>query len=61
MDFDPINNYTEPHVNEYIKSFEPIKYTPKASFITNLEEVSYLTGLRDFSKDNTSKIWANYI
>ena len=58
MDFDPINNYTEPHVNEYIKSFEPIKYTPKASFITNLEEVSYLTGLRDFSKDNTSKIWA---
>ena len=27
-------------------------------FITNLEEVSYLTGLRDFSKDCTSKIWA---
>lgn len=58
LDIDPVNNFTVSHKNEYIKSFEPVKYAPKAAFITNLEEVSYLTGLRDFSKDNTAKIWA---
>ena len=58
LDKDPINNYTESHLSEYVEAFPPINYFPKPSFITNLEEVSYLTGLRDFSKDNTSKIWA---
>ena len=29
--------------------------------MTNLEEVSYLTGLRDFSKDNTAKIWSKML
>ena len=58
LEVDPINNYSEPHTKEYIKSFEPVYYAPEATFITNLEEVSYLTGLRDFSKDNTAKIWS---
>ncbi|MBR6127699.1 M24 family metallopeptidase [bacterium] len=59
LDEDPINNFTENHTKDYIKAFEPINYRPKkAHFISNLEEVSYITGLRDFSSDNTSKIWA---
>lgn len=58
IDTDPINNHTESHPTEYYQSFEPKEYFPNATFITNLEEVSYLTGLRDFSKNNTSKIWA---
>lgn len=58
LEVDPINNYSETHTKEYIKSFEPVYYAPEATFITNLEEVSYLTGLRDFSKDNTAKIWS---
>ena len=58
LEVDPINNYSEPHTKEYIKAFEPVYYAPEATFITNLEEVSYLTGLRDFSKDNTAKIWS---
>ena len=55
---DPINNYTEKHSLDY-------KITDKHDFnkigtyfITNLEEVSYLTGFRDFSKDFSSKIYA---
>ena len=58
IDTDPINAHNIQHNTDYKKAFEPKKYLPKATFITNLEEVSYLTGLRDFSKDNTSKIWA---
>lgn len=58
LDIDPINNYTESHINKQEKAFNPIEYKTAPTFITNLEEVSYLTGLRDFSKDNTSKIWA---
>ena len=56
---DPINNFTEKHDSNYSKvSYEPKNFIPqKATFVTNLEEVSYLTGLRDFSKDNSSKIW----
>ena len=62
LDEDPINNYTEQHTNKPVKAFEPIKYTPKnATFITSLEEASYLTGLRDFSKDNSSKAWLKVI
>lgn len=59
LDNDPINNYTEPHSTNYTKASSPINYEPSEPiFITNLEEVSYLTGLRDFSKDCSSKIWA---
>ena len=56
---DPINDFTETHSTPPVKAFEGINYKPfKPVFISNLEEVSYLTGLRDFSKDCSSKIWA---
>ena len=59
LDKDPINDFTENHPKDYEIAFKPINYKPeKAHFISNLEEVSYLTGFRDFSSDNTSKIWA---
>lgn len=59
---DPINNYTENHSQEFTKAFEQKKYNQAGSFfITNLEEISYLTGYRDFSKDYSSKIWAKMI
>lgn len=59
LDKDYINNFTELHNGEKIKAFKPVNYKPiKPTFVTNLEEVSYLTGLRDFSKDCSSKIWA---
>ena len=58
LEEDPINNFTESHNGVKEKAFPPINYTPdKALFISNLEEVSYITGLRDFSKDCSSKIW----
>lgn len=55
---DPINNFSEKHTTRYAKAFKPVDLSTESTFITNLEEVSYLTGLRDFSKDNSSKIWA---
>lgn len=56
---DPVNDYTEPHTNKPVKAFDGIDYKPSTpTLVTNLEEVSYLTGLRDFSKDCSSKIWA---
>ena len=59
LDFDPINDFTEEHSANFVKTGEEIEYkTEKAEFITNLEEVSYLTGLRDFSRDCSAKIWA---
>ena len=58
IDDDPINNFTENHNIKPSKAFEPIEYEPEATFISNLEEVSYLTGLRDFTNNNTSKIWS---
>ena len=58
LENDPINNFTEPHRAEKTIAFPPVSYTPaKPTFVTNLEEVSYLTGLRDFSKNCSSKIW----
>ncbi|MCQ2753559.1 MAG: M24 family metallopeptidase [bacterium] len=60
IDFDPINNYTEQHDSKNIEkvNYLPKTYTPTMpTYITNLEEVSYLTGRRDFSKDYTSKVW----
>ena len=63
LDFDPINNFTEPHGDKYYKvSTKPRKFRTKDTIlVTNLEEVSYLTGYRDFSKDYSSKIWAKLL
>ena len=63
LDIDPINNYTEPHSDKYYKvSTKPRKFKTKDTvLITNLEEVSYLTGYRDFSKEFSSKIWAKLL
>ena len=59
---DPINNHTEKHLAPMIEAFPAKNYKPtKTTFISNLEEVSYLTGYRDFSKDYTSKIWAKMV
>ena len=59
LDKDPINDYTETHNSVKSQAFTSKIYKPnKPVFISNLEEVSYLTGLRDFSKDCSSKIWA---
>ena len=59
LEKDPVNDFTEPHTTPAVKAMPPIEFTPeKPVFITNLEEVSYLTGMRDFSKDCSSKIWA---
>ncbi len=58
LNYDPINSFTEEHSAISTKAFEPVKYIPeKGEFISNLEEVSYITGLRDFSNDFSSKIW----
>ena len=59
LEVDPINNYTCPHNEEPVNcEYQPMEFTPQEPvFVTNLEEVSYLTGLRDFSKDGSSKIW----
>ena len=63
LDKDPINDFTEKHSDQYSKSkTKPRKYSPtKPTFVSNLEEVSYLTGYRDFSKDYSSKIWAKLV
>ena len=58
LDTDPVNNYTCSHNSAYERAFDPVVYTSEPQFVTNLEEVSYLTGLRDFSVDNSSKIWS---
>ena len=58
LDVDPINDYSEEHNSNYETAFAPVKYSSPPMLITNLEEVSYLTGLRDFSNDNSAKIWA---
>lgn len=59
---DPINDFTEPHSDRYIAPFTPKNYKFEGTtFVSNLEEVSYLTGYRDFSKDYSSKIWAKMV
>lgn len=40
------------------QAFAQKEFKTKPAFFSNLEEVSYLTGLRDFSQDCSSKIWA---
>ncbi|MBQ7764747.1 M24 family metallopeptidase [bacterium] len=62
LDYDPINNHTESHLAPIVEAFSPKEYKPeKTTFISNLEEVAYLTGYRDFSKDYSSKIWAKMV
>lgn len=63
LEIDPINNFTEPHSEpKYKTECKPKEFLPKKpTFISNLEEVSYLTGYRDFSKDCSSKIWAKLV
>lgn len=59
LDKDPINDFTEPHNVEFVQAMPAKEYHPeKPTFVTNLEEVSYISGKRDFSKDCSSKIWA---
>ena len=60
---DPINNFTEPHTDKFSKvSAKPKDFKPQTPiYVSNLEEVSYLTGYRDFTKDFTSKIWAKLV
>lgn len=59
LDSDPINDFVEEHSKDYSKAFvEKNIIFDKPAYISNLEEVSYLTGLRDFSKDCSAKIWA---
>ena len=61
LDQDPINDFTEPHP-EPVQVCEPKEFNPKETmYITNLEEVSYLTGLRDFSKDCSSKAYVKLL
>lgn len=61
LDKDPINDFTEPH-SKPVQACEPKEFNPKETmYITNLEEVSYLTGLRDFSKDCSSKAYAKLL
>ena len=62
LDKDPINNFTEFHNSEYKKAFQQKEIkSNKAMFISNLEEVSYITCYKDFSKNFSSKIWAKLI
>ena len=59
LDKDPINAFTEPHNVEFVQVMSAKEYHPaNPTFVTNLEEVSYISGKRDFSKDCSSKIWA---
>ena len=62
LNTDPINNHLEVHPNVYKTAFKPKKLDFEYPiFISNLEEVSYLTGYRDFSNDYSSKIWAKMV
>ena len=59
LDKDPINDFTESHNVEFLQAMPAKEYHPEnPTFVTNLEEVSYISGKRDFSKDCSSKIWA---
>ena len=59
---DPINDFTEAHQSDYEKVAQYIDFHPEIpTFISNLEEVSYICGYRDFTKDYSSKIWAKMV
>ena len=62
LDTDPINNHTEEHTAPMVQAFSQKDYKPKKiTFISNPEEVSYITGYRDFTKDYSSKIYAKMV
>ena len=62
LEKDPINNFTELHETSYTSAFPQKDFkSEKPMFVSNLEEVSYLTGYRDFSQNCSSKIWAKAI
>lgn len=63
LEEDPINNFTEPHEEPHDRTdCKPKVFEPKKpTFISNLEEVTYITGYRDFSKDYSSKIWGKLV
>lgn len=62
LDIDPINNHTQEHNAPFIQAFTQKNYKPlKTTFISNPEEVSYITGYRDFTKDYSSKIYAKMV
>lgn len=63
LENDPINNFTESHNEPKDRTdCKPREFMPeKHTLITNLEEVTYLTGYRDFSKEYSSKIWAKVV
>ena len=57
---DPVNDYTAKVSKKFDKvNYEPKKFIPEENIlITNLDEISYLTGLRSFYKEGSSKIYA---
>lgn len=63
LEKDPINDFTESHSDKYSSTKnKPRKFSIDIpTLITNLEEVSYLSGYRDFSKNYSSKIWAKLL
>lgn len=60
---DPINNYTEPHTdkNTKVKTKQKLYSPEKPVYVSNLEEVSYLTGYRDYTTDYSAKIWSKLV
>ena len=57
---DPVNDYTAKVSKKFEKvNYEPKKFIPEENIlITNLDEISYLTGLRSFEKEGSSHIYA---
>lgn len=60
LDNDPINNYTKKRSKKFKSTWYLQKeFKPKQdTLITDLNEVSYLTGLRNFEESGSSKIYA---
>lgn len=61
LEQDPINNFTKKHILTEQVCKPKVFKSEQAIFISNLEEVSYLTGMRDFSEDFTSKVWSKLV
>ena len=62
LDVDPINNFTESHSTNFEEGIKPKSFeSNNPVFVSDLEEVSYLTGYRDFTNEYSSKIWAKAI
>ena len=60
LDNDPINNYTKKRSKKFKSTgYLQKEFRPKQdTLITELNEVSYLTGLRNFEESGSSKIYA---